>query len=103
MPFRPFLVLASLLLGLTACNDWPEIEVPGAAQSEALSWPRLLPLTPILSQANATVPDEGLTAARIASLEARAGAIRRPVIDPQTRNDMEVGIDLSGLNDDALN
>lgn len=100
---RPLLVLVGLTLGLAACNDWPEIEVPGSAQSQAASWPRLLPLAPILTRADATVPDEGPSAARIASLEARAGVIRRPVIDPQTRKDMEVGVDLSGLYDDALN
>lgn len=96
-------MLVGLTLGLAACNDWPEIEVPGEAQSQAAPWPRLLPLAPILSRANTTVPDEGPSAARIASLEARAGAVRRPVIDRLTRNEMEVGVDLSGLDDDALN
>ena len=103
MTHRPFLMLLGLTCGLAACTDWPEIEIPGAAESAAAPWPQLAPIETMTGEAAPTQYGVGPSEARIAALEARAAALRDAVVDDNSRSDMEHGVDMTGLVEDALN
>ena len=82
-------VLAPLLL-LAACAEPPAVTAVNARLSgevRAAAAPPLLPLGPLLAavDARAPAPQAGNLAGRIARLEARAEALRAPVLDPADR------------------
>lgn len=86
------LVLVALLAGCAASVVPPSRF--GAIDPTA-PYPSLIPLDPLLAQA--AVLDSGAQPGadlpgRIAALNARAAALRRPIIDPTTRARMEAGV-----------
>lgn len=84
-----------ILTFLAACTEFPELDgtVPPAAASNP---PRLVPLAPLLSQANASdrgaAEVESALSPRLANLRARAARLRGPVIPPATRARMLRGV-----------
>lgn len=96
-------MLFGLTCGLAACTDWPEIEIPGAAESASAPWPQLTPIEAMTGDAAPTQQGVGPSEARIAALEARAAALRDLVVDGNTRSDTQDGVDMTGLVEDALN
>ena len=84
-----------LLIGLAACTEFPALDgtVPPAAANGP---PDLVPLAPLLAQANAT--DRGAAdvqsalTPRLANLRARAARLRGPVIPPAARARMLRGV-----------
>ncbi len=81
------LALAAGLAALAACGTLPDLgareDPPGARD-----YPAILPLGPLLAQAEGGVIAPDLTAsleARGAALRARAAALKRPVIERATR------------------
>lgn len=91
------LVLVALLAGCAASVVPPSWF--GAIDPTA-PYPSLIPLDPLLAQAavldsgaqpGAELPGADLPG-RIAALNARAAALRRPIIDPTTRARMEAGV-----------
>lgn len=83
-----------LCLMLVACGDvpaWPEVDLP--PPDEGAAFPALVPLDPILAEAAALpqAPPTTDMAARQAALEARAAALRAPVIPPDARDSVTGG------------
>ncbi|MCC5973311.1 MAG: hypothetical protein JJT81_04585 [Rubellimicrobium sp.] len=78
-----------LCLMLAACGDvaaWPEVDLP--PPDDGAAFPALVPLEPVLAAA-AALPQAPPTAdmsARQSALEARAAALRAPVIPPDARD-----------------
>ena len=104
MPRRPAPKLLALLLVLlaAACVRSPMPDPVPSATTHSTAFPALIPLGPLLAQANAqngaaqSDPTAGL-GGRITRLNARAAALRGGVIDPQTRAQMQAGVDTSAL------
>ena len=86
-------ILFATILGLSGCDDIPDI---GSAQADAARnapYPDLVPLDALLASAPSTAPritPASITATndRIAQLRARAARLRGPVVDPATRSQM---------------
>lgn len=75
---RPAAVLA-LCLALGACRDFPELAGPGAALPPGTEAPRLVPLGPLLAEADQLTIGPETSAellARAARLRARAARLR---------------------------
>ena len=76
----------ALIILLTGCAEPPVLPDPVVAADRNAAYPVLVPLGPILAAAaepgNAD-PAAGIDA-RVAALNARAGALRGPVIDAAT-------------------
>jgi len=95
--------ILSLMLCLSACADFPSLDdrIDGAARDAP--YPRLTNIDALLAQANtagplatnATVAQD--VAGRIANLNARAAALRGPIIENVTRDRMRRGIARSAL------
>ena len=104
MPHRPALKLALLLLVLSvaACAGVPNLDRAMPAAGQSPTFPALVPLGPLLAQADdlngagQADPAAGFRS-RIGQLNARAAALRAPVISPQTRAQMQAGIDTPAL------
>ncbi|QMU57284.1 MAG: hypothetical protein GKR98_03115 [Boseongicola sp.] len=76
-----FAVLASVLLALAGCGNWPDLPVPEQSGSN-VGWPKLVPVGPLLEPTDSSGDAEGETAElRLARLNARAALLRRPVTD----------------------
>ena len=104
MPRRPAPHLLALLLVLlaAACGRFPLPDPVSSAAAHSTAFPALIPLGPLLAQANAqNGAAQGDPTAelgvRIAQLNARAAALRGGVVDPQTRAQMQAGVDTSAL------
>jgi hypothetical protein len=81
---RRAFVLFSMLAGLAGCGDFPELE--NSASARAAEYPVLLPLDPLLAQAEGgqIMPETVANLdARIARLKARADALKTPVISAE--------------------
>lgn len=88
-----------LILVLTACARPPALDGTATDADRRAPYPRLLPLSEVLAgvpetEAAAAAPDLG---ARIAALNARADALRGPVVPNGTRTRMGRGIDTGAL------
>lgn len=93
-PIRPFQVIALVGLGLlqAGCGSVPRIDAALPATGPAAV---LVPLGPVLAAADAASAGARITPrtaaaldARLGRLRARAGALRRPVVDEPTRGRM---------------
>lgn len=88
----PFL----LLIALAACTEFPALEGTVAPASANAQAPELVPLAPLLAQANATdrgaAEVETALSPRLANLRARAARLRGPVIPPAARARMLRGV-----------
>lgn len=81
-----------LLPLLAACAPFPALETMQADAGPMAPFPALVPLDPVLAQADALGPGQDPAAAlqgRAAALEARADALRGPVVDAETRARMQ--------------
>ena len=88
------IALAAGLAGLAACGAAPDFGRDDGAAARA-GYPAILPLGPLLAQAQGGVITPDLTAAleaRGAALRARAAALRRPVIDASSRARMAAAL-----------
>jgi hypothetical protein len=89
----------SLLTLLTACAQFPALDQIANQADHNAPYPALIPLAPLIAQANGlrgTAPDISVDG-RIATLNARAAALRGGIIDPATRARMQAGVDTSAL------
>lgn len=76
-----------LALLLSACAGFPALDARMTEADRTAPWPALVPLGPVLAAADARAgapPPAGDLPARIAALNARAAALRGPVIDAAT-------------------
>lgn len=91
MPCR-LLVLMALL---AACARFPVLDDMAANADAIAPFPRLIPLAPLIAQADAlaNLPPPPSQEGRISALNARAAALRGPIIDPDTRARMQAGVD----------
>lgn len=82
-------VICLSLCLLSACVTVPDLDTEISAAAQAAPYPDLVALGPILAQAGqVTPPDSAGMDARIAALQARAAALRGPVIEPAVRAGM---------------
>ena len=93
MPIRRLAILScGLVLALGACGPFPQADAAMGREGASAPAPDLLPIDDLLAQAQGGGPgvasaaaSDGALAARVAALNARAAALRRPVTDPATR------------------
>lgn len=88
---------------LAACASFPEIDRAVPQVDADAPFPALVPLGPLLAQAEVATT-AGITPAsvvatndRIAGLQARANGLRGPVIDAGTRARMQRGVQAGAL------
>ena len=86
---RALACLCFLLIALSACGRFPDLEGSISERARLADYPRLVPLEPLLATAFTGAQDArnesaGLVA-RAARLRIRAAAMRRPVVDRRTR------------------
>jgi len=86
-----------LAAALSACTQFPELDVTVPASAKNAPFPELKPLEPLLAPGSRLASDNAQTeatlAARVAALRTRAAGLRGNVIDPQTRTRMRAGVD----------
>lgn len=91
-PMRLAVICALTLAGLTGCTQFPELDGTVSPAVANAPPPELVPLAPLLAQANsgqttansAEAAQQALTS-RLASLRARADRLRGPVLPAATR------------------
>lgn len=85
-----------LLVAVSACAQFPELDGTVAPSVANASPPDLIPLTALFAQANTSSQivqtAQSDIAPRLSGLRARADRLRRPVIDPATRSRMLRGV-----------
>lgn len=84
---------------LTACAEFPALDDRISDAARAADYPSLVPIETLLAAADA-LPHPGNNASfdqRIAALQARAAALRVPVINGATRSRMRSGVALGPL------
>lgn len=88
-----------LLLSLTACAEFPEVDAATSPEVSSAEYPRLLPFEDILvaQDPRATEAVSNDVQARAAALRSRADRLRNPVIDPASQSRMDQGVDTTGL------
>lgn len=87
-----FALTATLLAG---CSDFPELDAAITPAARKAGYPSLVPLDQITSGAQEPQITEQTIAtmqARVASLNARAARLQRPIIDSATRARMRAAI-----------
>jgi len=84
----------TLGLALSACAEFPEVDAALATGAQGQDYPELLPFEQLLSGDDPRLAqgDDAALRARAAELRARADGLRRPVIEPQTRDRMDDGV-----------
>lgn len=77
-------LILALTLALSACASFPELDARLDAADRNAPWPELVPTSQLIAAAGAPGAPAASAdlAARIAALDARAAALRGPVIDP---------------------
>jgi hypothetical protein len=88
--------LLVICLSTVACTDVPELGGRVDPDLRDAPFPKLLPIDAVLAQSPAPMAEAeeiqaGLSS-RIARLQARAAALRGPVVDPTTKRRMAQGI-----------
>lgn len=98
------LIQIIVLIALVACTPRPQLNGTIDAAARNAPYPVLVPLAPLLAQADAAAATSQITPAsvadfdaRIAALHARAIRLRGPVISAATRARMRAGINTSAL------
>lgn len=85
-----------IILGLTlsACAEFPEVDAALSEGAARQDYPDLLPFEQVLSADDPRLAqgDDAALRARAADLRSRAPGLRRPVIDPETRDRMNDGV-----------
>jgi hypothetical protein len=88
--------LFTLLAALPACTEFPELDGTIAPERANAPYPELVPLAPLLAQANTSSGAAELANTdiepRLANLRARAARLRGPVIPSATRSRMLRGV-----------
>ena len=92
----PFLFALPVLMGLTACAEFPQLDGTIAPEHSGADFPDLIPLAPLVAQAS-VANSTAITASadlspRLANLNARAARLRGPVIPAPVRTRMLRGI-----------
>jgi hypothetical protein len=88
------LLLCLLICALPACSSFPELDGTITEADRNAPFPRLVPLTPLIAQADAATQTQITPASiasledRIANLQSRANRLRGPVVDAATRANM---------------
>lgn len=89
---RPSLACLICLFALSACTEFPALEGTIAPAQTNAPYPDLVPLSPLIAQANAgNAAQDGAQSAqsalepRLAALRARAARLRGPVIPASQR------------------
>jgi len=78
-----------------ACADFPELNGTVSPELESADFPRLVPVEPLLAQADEVqITDETTAAldARVARLRTRAARLKHSVVDRGTRARMRDGV-----------
>lgn len=90
--WRVWIILGLLL---TACADFPEVDAALEGGDPNGEYPALLPFEQLVSDQDAALSDTDgdLLLTRAADLRNRADGLRSPVIDPDTRDRMNDGVD----------
>lgn len=78
--------------GFTACAPFPELDGTISEAARNAPFPRLINIDTIAAPAPSEAPDLANLDARLARLNARAEALRGPVIDPGTTNRLDTGV-----------
>ncbi|MFP7570058.1 hypothetical protein [Marivita sp. S2033] len=83
-----------LMMSLTACAEFPQVDAALSADAARLETPKLLPFEQLLTaeEPRLTETDDEELRARAEGLRNRADGLRRPVIEPDTRDRMETGV-----------
>ena len=93
---RNALLCSFLIVFLTACTQFPELEHTQAGAVADAEYPTLVPLEPLLARASAPGPDPVQTQAalssRLAGLRARANAIRGSVLTGAEKQRLQQGL-----------
>ncbi len=87
--------LPLLLVGLAACTQFPELDDRVGPLDPRAPFPALVPVEPLVAQAQEVRVEETEQAAlqaRVAALNARADRLRRTVVDRDTRARMSRGV-----------
>ena len=88
--------LFALLSALPACTEFPELDATVSPEQSNAPFPELVPLAPLLAQANASSSAAELVNTdiepRLANLRARAVRLRGPVIPAAVRARMLRGV-----------
>lgn len=89
-------LLCLFVSALAACTQFPELEGTISPEAADAAYPELLPLEPILAQANGSSIDptaeQGAIQGRVASLRARADRLRGSVLTGQEKRRLEQGL-----------
>lgn len=95
------LVFGLCLIGLCGCASFPVLDDRLDAAARDAPYPTLLPLDPLIAQANAAPagasPGNASMNDRIANLSRRAESLRGAIIETGTRARMQRGVDRSAL------
>ncbi len=86
------------VVALSACGSFPVLDENISDSARKAPYPALTPVGPLLAKSSQTtsLDDEGF-GPRVADLNARADALRDPVIDGNTRSTLQAGIDSTAL------
>ncbi len=87
--YRFACILTPVFLGLAACTTFPQLDDSLSPTAKSADFPTLVPLEPLLAQANGTGADPQNTVdtleARVSLLRAKAARLRGPVLDRSAR------------------
>jgi hypothetical protein len=85
-----------LILTLTACTQFPELDNAVSPSAQDAEFPELVPVQGLLTQAEPQngKPEDTINTlnARVAALRNRANRLRGTVVDPNTRKRMKNGV-----------
>ncbi|KIN64501.1 hypothetical protein Z946_3393 [Sulfitobacter noctilucicola] len=83
-------------LGMGACTQFPDLDSTQTAEIDAAAYPALVPLEPLLAQAQTTGPDpvqtQGALDARLSALRARANGLRGTVLTNAEKERLRAGL-----------
>ncbi len=96
-PMRlPLVLLSALFAALSACSEFPALDDATSREARTAPYPDLVPIETL----NAQAPEQRIepettaeTQARIDKLKARAAKLQGNVIDDETRQRMQDGIE----------
>lgn len=92
----PFVLIPAFCAALTACGEFPELKEAVDSDARRAPYPDLVPLESITGN----IPEKRITPetpeeldARVARLKARSARLNRSVIDSETHDRMQAGVD----------
>lgn len=93
MPPRSAFLASLFACSLAACTQFPELETGASTDHSAAAYPPLLPLEDLLAAPTPRATPEAQNAvdSRADALRRRASELRRPVLEPDSRNRLDPG------------